>query len=285
MAVPPFLALPQGVTPATIRARDISFATLTAGPESSTNRALLVPGFTGSKEDFIALVPLLGAAEVHVYAMDQAGQYESSCEAGESRFSVTELAADVVAVSEAIWPTGPRPHLVGHSMGGLVSRSAVLRAPTAFASLTMLSSGPSAVPEHKQPLLEALRHALPDATLVDLWVAQQLADEASGVPSPPEDILEFLRTRWLRNSPYSLRAKAGLLLTEPDRTDELAATGIASLVAYGDNDDVWWPAIQKDMAQRLGSQRREISGAAHSPPTETPEQTAAVLLDFWKTSR
>ena len=38
---------------------------------------LLVPGYTGSKEDFIAVLAPLAAAGHEVLAIDQRGQYES----------------------------------------------------------------------------------------------------------------------------------------------------------------------------------------------------------------
>ena len=40
--------------------------------------ALLVPGFTGSKEDFISVLPLLAADGWRVVTYDQRGQYESA---------------------------------------------------------------------------------------------------------------------------------------------------------------------------------------------------------------
>lgn len=261
---------------------DVTIATLEAGDPTAPTRALLVPGFTSSKEDFIAVLPLLADAGVHVVAYDQAGQYESRTDAGEERFSMDALASDIHTLTAQIWPSGPRPHLVGHSLGGLIARAAVVAKPTAFASLTCLSSGPAAVPESQRPPLELLRSVLPDMALAQVWESKVALDESRGKPIPGGEIGRFLRKRWVSGSPHALRAKAGMLLTEIDRTSHLAATGVSTAVIYGSDDDVWSPATQADMARQLGAPVTEIPGVGHAPTTDAPEQTAAALLQHWR---
>ena len=283
VSIPPFLGLPRGVSEHTLAARQVRFAALTTEPADRTERVLLVPGFTGSKEDFIALLPLLNQAGIHAVAYDQAGQHETEIDADEERFALTELAADVLAVSQAIWPEGPRPHLVGHSLGGLVARAAVLAGPTEFRSLTLLGSGPAAVPERQQPTLQALRSALPQMDLERLWEIRQAMNANAGIIGPPADIEVFLRQRWLNSHPLSFRAKAGILLHEPDRVGELSLTGLPVCVTTGTADDVWLPEQQADMAERLGGYHVRIQDAGHSPNTDAPQATAAALLGFWAT--
>ena len=55
----------------------------------------MVPGFTGSKEDFIAVLPLLAEAEVGVVTFDQLGQYESDGSDRPEDYAIELLAADV----------------------------------------------------------------------------------------------------------------------------------------------------------------------------------------------
>mgnify|MGYP003586616479 CR=1 FL=1 len=281
VSVPPFLTLPRGVTRGVVDLPDARLATLQAGPRDSATRALLVAGFTGSKEDYIAVLPLLGHAGVHAVAYDQVGQYQSPTDADEARFTIDALASDVIALSRAIWPTGPRPHLVGHSLGGLVSRLAVLTSPVDFASLTLLASGPHAVPEHQRPPLELLQKILPETDLEMVWQAKKALDESKGLPEPPVPMREFLHVRWVASSPHGLRAKAGILLTEADRVDELAAVDLPTLVMFGSDDDVWSPDTQLAMAGRLGAATVSVPGVGHSPASEAPEHTARALLAFW----
>mgnify|MGYP002363802895 CR=1 FL=1 len=242
---------------------------------------LLVPGFTGSKEDFIALLPLLAAAGIDAVAYDMPGQYESRIDdAPESRFGVDRLAADATGVARAVWPRGPRPHLLGHSLGGLVAREAILRSPDEFASLILLSSGPGAVPEHQRPGLEVLLQVLPLTNLADVYEAKLALDRSKGIEEPPEPIAGFLRRRWLASNPQALRAKAALLLHSGDDTAVLGTTGVPVLVVLGADDDVWWPEIQRAMAAELGAQAVELPGVGHSPAADAPEATAAAVLGF-----
>ena len=90
--------------------------------------------------------------------------------------------------------------------------------------------------------------------------------------------MDFLRTRMLASSPTGLLSMAENLLGCPDRTQALARLGSRPLlVVYGEDDDAWDPAIQEDMALRLGAERVCIPGAAHSPAVEAPETTASTL--------
>jgi pimeloyl-ACP methyl ester carboxylesterase len=173
-------------------------------------------------------------------------------------------------------------HLVGHSFGGLVSRAAVLTAPTAFTTLTLLGSGPSRLGgaraellEHLAPLLDAGGVPLVHETLERLAMTDPRAQQ---VPGPTR---EFLARRFLATGAASLRGMAAAMTSEPDRVAELATTGVPVLVAHGVADDAWTPAVQEDMARRLGARHEVIAGAIHSPAIENPPRTLEVLLDFW----
>ena len=118
-----------------------------AGPRRGS--ALLVPGFTGSKEDYIAVLAPLATRGVHAVALDLAGQYESTRPAGTS-YSLAGFAADVWAVAEQLeTPTV----LVGHSFGGLVVREAVLADPLAAQGLVIIASGPATLPDDQVAVL------------------------------------------------------------------------------------------------------------------------------------
>ena len=125
MSTPTSLDLPDGVRRTTIHTARGAFAALEAVPASGVcerEAALLVPGYTGSKEDFLAILDLLADDSRQVVAIDMRGQFETPGADDPGGYSAAALGADIAAIMHA---TGAR-HLVGHSYGGLVGREAVL---------------------------------------------------------------------------------------------------------------------------------------------------------------
>ncbi len=269
-------------TPRTFEGGAGPLAALDTGP-GAEGTVLMVAGYTGSKEDFAPLLAPLSSSGYRVVAVDQRGQYESPGPDDPARYSVAELAEDVVAVARVLREesTGPL-HLLGHSFGGLVTRAAVLSAPELFRSFTLLGSGPAALTggraellDHLAPLLDEGGVELVHATMEQLAMTDP---KAQAVPAPTR---EFYARRFLRNSGPGLRGMADAMTSEPDRVEELEATGVPVLVAHGEADDAWMPHVQEEMAQRLGARHEVIEDSIHSPAVENPPKTVAVLCSFW----
>jgi pimeloyl-ACP methyl ester carboxylesterase len=299
VSTPTSLDLPEGTRRATIETARGEFAALDAVPAAGPcelGPALLIPGYTGSKEDFTAILGPLAAAGRQVIAIDLRGQYQTAGPDDPAAYAIDELGADVSAIADA---TGAW-HLLGHSFGGLVARSAVLGG-YAPRSLTLLSSGPGTLPGPRaEELRRFLQHVgstaapdLKDADLkgadlrgadlkdkvAELWQAALRPQAvAAGVPAP---ILGFLGQRMLGNNPTGLVTMAEDLLSADDRTDELAARAVPTFVLYGEDDNAWPPALQQEMAVRLGAERTCIPAAAHNPNVEAPATTAHALTTFW----
>ncbi|HWH30962.1 MAG TPA: alpha/beta hydrolase [Mycobacteriales bacterium] len=241
---------------------------------------VLVPGFTGSKEDFRHLLAPLAADGRRVVAMDQRGQHESAGPDEPDAYAVSHLAADLLHLLDAL---GGRPvHLVGHSFGGLVCRHAVLEQPDAVVSLTLMCSGPEALTGPRVELLPLLRPVLEEGgmpALVEALAAIE-ADDPRAQSMPP-DVQAFLRERMLASVPGALLGMAEGLTGEPDRVDELRATGVPLLVLHGAADDAWSPAVQAEMAERLGARYVVVPDAMHSPAVENPAPTARAMSAFF----
>lgn len=240
---------------------------------------LLVPGYTGSKEDFAPVLVPLAAAGVRPVAMDLRGQFESPGPEDPGAYTVDALAADVLAVVAEL---GGRAHLVGHSFGGLVCRAATIAQPAAVASLTLLDSGPSAIGGDRRERMAALEPLLAAGGMTAVYDALEML--AAGDPlwvAAPAEHKDFLRRRFLAGTEAGLRGMGDALRAEPDRTPLLRGAGVPVLVAYGEHDDAWPPHVQAEMAARLEAAHAVVAGAMHSPAVQQPDATVRVLLDFW----
>jgi pimeloyl-ACP methyl ester carboxylesterase len=241
---------------------------------------VLVPGFTGSKEDFRHVLAPLGAGGRRVVAMDQRGQHESAGPDEPDAYAVSHLAADLLHLLDALG-TGP-VHLVGHSFGGLVARAAVLERPAAARSLTLMSSGPEALTGPRVELLPLLRPVLEQGGMPALVATlDQLEADDPRAQAVPPDVRAFLRERMLASVPAALLGMAEGLTGEPDRVEQLRDTGVPVLVLHGEADDAWAPSVQAAMAERLGARHVVVPDAMHSPAVENPGPTAAALRAFF----
>ncbi|MGN6792942.1 MAG: alpha/beta fold hydrolase [Streptosporangiaceae bacterium] len=292
MSTPRSLRIPPQVSAHVIKTERGQLAALSAKPSSGAGDrqpALLVPGYTGSKEDFLSILQSLAIAGRAVTAIDMRGQYQSAPATDRAGYALDQLASDLLAVAATMAGDDGRVHLLGHSFGGLVARQATLASPAAFASLTLLCSGPGTIAGERaqalRHLLDFLEPAGTNVTVLGTLIGQvwhdQLKPQAEADGTPPE-IIDFLADRAMLSCPLGLAEMARHLLNCPDRTGDLAALdGLPMLVSYGEDDDAWPPDIQDMMAKQLGADRICIPGAGHSPAVEAPETTAAMLTAFW----
>ena len=249
--------------------------------------ALLLPGFTGSKEDFAPLFDPIADAGVEAVAIDLPGQYESPGPLVESDYRPEALGAAVAELVAKLAAEGRRVLLLGHSFGGLVARGAVL-AGAPVAGLTLMASGPSELPPGER------RTALDYGEIVlreqGVEAAQQV-DETRQALDPnwralPQHLKDFYRERFVRSSPAGLLGMGEALRAEPDLVAKLArvmrSSGIPCLVVCGALDDAWSTAGQRDMAERLDADFAVLSGVMHNPNTEAPDALLATLLPTWR---
>lgn len=267
--------LPEGVVRTEVDIPGGPLAVLDAGvPDRGT--VVMVPGFTGSKEDFRLVVKPVADAGYRVVAIDQRGQHESEGPDDEAAYTTEVLGNDLVQLVKAIG--GAPVHLVGHSFGGLVGRAAVIAEPSAFRSFVLMGSGPAALTGGRADVMPFLRAILLEGGVHAVWEASLQLPPRSDKPPVSDEVLAFLKARMLGNTPASLLGTGTALTTEPDRVDELRATGVPCHVMYGEKDDAWSPATQSEMAARLGCGVTVIEGAWHSPAAENPGATADALL-------
>ena len=233
--------------------------------------AILVHGFTGSKEDFDFIAPLLANRGYRVTTFDNRGQHESAHSQRPDAYTTASIARDVIELASIM--KMEMPHLFGHSLGGVIAQVAAADAPGTFASLTLMCSGPKPGP-HTGDLQSMLEH-FPGHTMESAWDKFM----SSGYIGHPR--IDLMKSRWLASDMRSVLTHAEILATFPSRTKEIAATGIAAHVIYGDGDDRWPLEMQDQMAAELSAPVTVIADAGHCPNEDQPSATAKAIADFW----
>lgn len=284
---------PHSARPVTLDGPDGPIAALRADPDpyadteglgSTPAVAVLVPGYSGSKEDFAPLIDPIAAAGIGVLALDLPGQYESPGPTAEVDYRSVMLGPALAAVVAAEAADGRRVLLLGHSFGGLVARAAVL-AGAPVRGLTLMDSGPAELPMGgRRTQLDVLEPVLRRRGIEAVIAMRDASGEWS---STDPDVIALLRDRLRRSAPACLLGMGDALRSEPDRTAELVvavrARRIPSLVVCGTEDDAWPVTVQRTMADRLEAEFAGVPGAAHAPNVENPEALLDVLVPTWRT--
>ena len=254
-----------------------AISTASAPEAAGENRALLVPGYTGSKEDYSTVLPFLGEAGWDVLAYSQRGQGGSAAPAGLGAYGMSDFVGDRIAVAEAWAGTTGRVHLVGHSFGGIVARAAVVKRPDLFASVTLFCSGRAVYDwMNTLPILDPLPTG-PGARqqVLRTYFPDMNFDE------PGVGWAEFQRIRALDTASENLVGIARILSQLRPDTPALAATGVPVHVLYGDQDEIWPPSWYAEEAADLGARESIIRGGTHSPQLQFPQQWAEFASSYW----
>ena len=247
-------------------------ATLTMG-KPELPRVLLVPGVTGSKEDFSLMLPLLVAAGFRAESYDMAGQYESAA-AGPPRgkhYDHDLFVADLLHV------LGDRPaHVLGYSFAGTVAQLAFARRPDLFLSLTLLS----APPQPGQGFRGVKRLGrLTGLTTGRVGAALMIWGVKRNVTHVPPGRLEFVRARFALTRRSSVADIISLMKRAPDVRSVLATSEIPKLVAVGEHD-LWPLALHAENAESIGG-RLAVYRTGHSPCETAPHQLVRDMVSLY----
>lgn len=270
--------LPPDVERDSVAAPSGSLARISMGPVDG-QRVVLVPGVTGSKEDFIRMMPMLAAAGYRAESFDMAGQYESYTAGPENlippqrRYTLELFVDDLLAVLA----TGATPaHVLGYSFAGTVVAAAAVARPGLFSSITLLSAPPIAGQALRAfKILGVVSDPIPARTAARLmmWGVR------NNLHHGPRDRAVFVRARFALTRTASVEDIFWLMKHTPDLADALRMTGVPILVVTG-TGDVWPVAAHQAYAARLNAALRVID-TGHSPCESAPHQlTEAMLVHF-----
>lgn len=268
--------LPDGALRDDVRVASGTLARVGLGPTDAGRRVVLVPGATGSKEDFLRLMPLLAAAGHRVESFDLAGQYQSAGAGPENltppgnRYTLSLFVDDLVAVLEQ----GDAPaHVLGYSFAGVVAAVAALRRPDLVATLTLLG-----MPPVSGRALRGMRVVGPLAGRASGRVAAAVLIQGirwnleGGTPA----LRRFIRARLRRTRLRSVSDIMTVMTDLPDLSARLRAAPQPILVAAGSHD-LWPVRRHRDFAAACGA-RLAVYRAGHAPSESAPHQLAADML-------
>ncbi len=276
--------LPDGARQRIVDAPSGALALIEAG-DPAHPRVLLVPGVTGSKEDFAIMVPLLVHAGYFVQSYDLAGQYQSAGAGPENlapprpRYDQDLFVDDMIAVLEQGLPNGDgQPaHLLGYSFAGTVAAIVTLRRPDLVLSLALLSAPPLAG--------QAFRGVKRIG-----WLSRVLTPHAGArlmvfgirhnlIPVAPGRV-RFVRERFALTRQASIDDVIGLMTRTPDLRAELRTAGIPGLIAVGEHD--LWPLEQHAAFAAAVNSRLAVYRTGHSPCETTPHQLVRDLVELYR---
>ena len=270
--------LPAGVVRSTVVAPSGELATIEAGKPGDP-RVVLVPGVTGSKEDFELMLPLIASAGYHVLAYDMAGQYESASAGPENlvppraHYDHELFVNDLIAVLEAA--PGPA-HVLGYSFAGTVVQLAYARRPDLFLSLTMLS----APPQSGQGFRGVKRIGwISGATSGRVGAALMIWGVRQNFVHVPPGRLRFVRMRFNFTRRSSVADIISLMKRAPNLDSVLRDADIPKLVAVGEHD-LWPISLHREFAESIGA-RLVVYPTGHSPCETQPHQLSRDLIELY----
>lgn len=273
--------LPEGVVRGDFAAPSGTLATISTG-DPGKPRVLLIPGATGSKEDFILMLPELAAAGYFVLSCDIAGQYESAQAGPENlvpprrRYDYELFRDDLLAMLDA---EDGAVHVVGYSFAAIVAQLAFAQRPEKFRSLTLISCPPEPGQSFRGLRLAGWFSGWVNnrvGTAVMIWGIRR------NVARVAPKRLRFVRSRFAFTRRSSVIDIIGLMKHTPDLRRVLAAATLPKLVAVGEKD-LWPLALHRHFAQSINA-RIAVYRGGHSPSETSPYQISRDLIALFDAS-
>jgi pimeloyl-ACP methyl ester carboxylesterase len=268
---------------------DAGPVTLAVAEEGDGGRPLLlVHGFTGAKEDFTDWLDPLAELGWHAVAPDLRGHGASSHPDEESAYSLDLFTSDLLALVDALgWE---RSVLLGHSMGGMVAQTTILRAPARFEGLVLMDTSHRTLRADRGLVEMGIAIARNEGIAAVMAAQDALGAEDAPLGTPAHERLlatrpgyrEFGQRKMLASSPamYAAMLQA---LTDPegeDRLDRLAAVDVPTLVLVGDQDEPFLKPSRRMAATIPGAELVVLPDGGHSPQFESSEQWWKALSTF-----
>jgi pimeloyl-ACP methyl ester carboxylesterase len=243
---------------------------------------LLVHGFGGAKEDFADHVDAL-AAHHRVVTFDHRGHGESDKPSDSAAYSLDRMAADILAVAGGLGLDTFR--LLGHSVGGMVSRRVVLAQRTRIDALVLMDTSPGPIPGLDPDLADLAAGIMLDQ---GKEVLKPLLDEAGTLESPAHlrllaerpELVAYEERNWQTLAPMMWATMLREIVHQPDQLALLARVHCPTLVIVGEQDTPFVDGSRAMAGVIPGADLVVVGDAGHSPQLENPGPWLEALQRF-----
>lgn len=260
---------------------DLELSYLVEG--QGTETVLLIMGLGGRSADWGHHFPGELARRYRVVRFDNRGTGASTV--AQPGFVMDDMARDVIAVLDAVG--AERAHLVGISMGGMISQLVALDYPRRTDRVVLLSThfgGHSVVPPTPDAMRlfdpgEFLARGRDPTTMMRHTVSVITAPGfAQRNPELVDEIVRYVRAQPTKASAFMGQLQAVLL---SDRSERVRAIDRPTLVVHGKHDALIPVENGVALAGRIPGARLELlDDCGHMPMWEKPEELSRVVLEF-----
>ena len=245
---------------------------------------LLVPGWGCSVYAFRHNMPDLVAAGYRVIAVDLKGHGLSDKPVDPAEYTIDSLVEHLRDILDAL--SLERPFLAGHSMGGSLlyhfasrypqrSRALGLFSPVGLRGVRMVRLYRALTPRFLLPLLRVFRPRFP----VKIALSRVYGERGTYTE---EDVDQYWAPILLPNAPVAMRELLHAYDWHASKRRKLEPVSIPAIAFWGSLDHLL-PKDEMPLYEKLipGIVIREVRGAGHVVPEETPEEVNPQLIDFF----
>jgi pimeloyl-ACP methyl ester carboxylesterase len=203
---------------------------------------------------------------------------------GSAVYTLDDMAADTVGLLDHLG--AERAHLVGASMGAMISQKVAATRPDRVASLCSIMSGTGRRRLSTTPRLDALRLLVrsPATTREDYITAATMMFGVIGSPDYPTDkklLREHAERAWDRCFyPSGVARQLMAVLASGDRTKEVRRITAPTLVIHGLADKLIPPRAGRDTAAAIEGSRLElVPGMGHDFPRQLWQPISEMIIE------
>ena len=204
-------------------------------------------------------------------------------------YSLADMACDAMGILDGL--DIERAHVIGVSMGGMISQRIAIEAPTRVLSLTsvMSSSGAPGLPSARADVARAMLSSPKSSQIDDVVNRSMRMFQMIGSPAYPQDLLA-LRERLMASTrrsyhPQGMARQLLAVVADTRRYQLLSTIQSPTLVIHGTADPLVPIACGEDTARRIkGARFVPIEGMGHDWPPGVTDQLCAHIVPHLKRS-